>query len=104
MHSHPIALDLVRLDAVPIAPRASTLHVGAGTRPELRNSPWWVYLAGRSLPASLVSGSRHLAFRGSTAGGHEYGGDVTIVERVDDARGTRLVLAGVGPIEGVPGR
>jgi hypothetical protein len=99
MRRNPMPLDLVQLDRIAIVPRASTLHYGGDVRVELRNSPWWVYLASRSLPDSLVRGPARLAFRASTAGGRTLCGDVTIVERVDDARGTRLILGGIGPIE-----
>jgi hypothetical protein len=93
-----IALDRIQLDRLAFAPRSSTLHLGRGRRPELQDSPWWVYVAGERLPASVHAGHAAVAFRGMTTGGHELGGDVEIVERLDDAHGTRLVLSGRHPL------
>jgi hypothetical protein len=104
MHRPSIALDRIVLDRHAIAPRSSTLHIGAGERPELQSSPWWVYLAGERLPASLSESHDPMLFRASTAGGRELGGEVRVVERLDDPRGTRLILAGLRPLASGAGR
>lgn len=101
MQQTPVALDRIHLDRVAFAPRSSTLHFGAGTHPELRSSPWWVYVASERLPGSVTGGTSHVEFRALTPSGRELGGEVAIVERIDDERGTRLILSGLGPMSGV---
>lgn len=54
----PIPLDRIFLDDLDTCPRSSMLRMGAGDRPELRASPWWVYVASARLPNGLGPGSR----------------------------------------------
>lgn len=98
MTNVPIPLDRIFLDHLAICPRSSMLRVGPGDRPELRASPWWVYMASARLPNDLGTVCSKVGFRGATAGGREIGGDVQIVGRHDDAYGTELILSGLRPL------
>jgi len=104
MKRAPIPLDRVRLDRLAFAPRASMLHVGGGPGPGLRNCPWWVSVAGPRMPANVRAGGSRIAFGATTVAGRQLGGDVVVVERLDDAYGTRLVLAGRRPLVEDTGR
>ncbi|MEO7294566.1 MAG: hypothetical protein ABIZ57_00335 [Candidatus Limnocylindria bacterium] len=99
MTTVPIPLDRIFLDDLAICPRSSLLHVGPGDRPELRASPWWVYMASARLPNDLGNACCKVGFRGAAAGGREMSGDVQIVGRLDDAYGTELILSGLHPLE-----
>ncbi len=98
MATVPIPLDRIFLDDLAICPRSSMLRVGPGDRPELRASPWWVYMASARLPNDLGTACSKVGFRGATAGGREISGDVQIVGRYDDAYGTELILSGLRPL------
>lgn len=98
MTTVPIPLDRIVLDDHAICPLSSMLRVGPGDRPELRTSPWWVYVASARLPDDLGTTSSKVGFRGATAGGRQISGDVQIVGRRDDAYGTELILSGLGPL------
>ena len=94
----PILLDCIILDDLAICPRSSMLRVGPGDRPELRASPWWVYMASARLPDDLGTTCSEVGFRGTTAGGRQISGDVQIVGRRDDPYGTELILSGLRPL------
>ena len=98
MATVPIPLDRIFLDDLAICPRSSMLRVGPGDRPELRTSPWWVYMASARLPNDLCTASSKVGFRGATAGGREISGDAQIVGRHDGAYGTELILSGLRPL------
>ena len=98
MTTVPIPLDRILLDDLAICPRSSMLRVGPGDRPELRASPWWVYMASPRLPDDLGTACSKVGFRAATAGGRQISGDVQIVCRHDDAYGTELILSGLRPL------
>ncbi len=93
-------LDRVSLDGLAVHRRSATLHVGGGQHPHTRTSRWWVYLAcGPILPEYDVS-RRPVHLEASTVSGRLVEGRARIIDRIDDAYGTRLILAGSGSIAG----
>jgi hypothetical protein len=50
------------------------------------------------MPANVRAGGSRIAFGATTVAGRQLGGDVVVVERLDDAYGTRLVLVGRRPL------
>ena len=91
-------LDGVSLDDFTVHRLSATLHRGPGDHPGTRQSPWWVYLACGAIPVRYDVGSRKVWLRASTVTGRSIRAEVTIVGRRDDGYGTRLILAGLGPL------
>jgi hypothetical protein len=91
-------LDCVSLDDLTLRRRSATLHHGHGDHPGTRHSPWWVYLACTAIPARYDVSRRVLLLRASTVSGRSIRAAVRIVGRDDDEYGTRLILAGLGPL------
>ena len=91
-------LDRVSLDDFTVRRRSATLHRGHGDHPGTQQSPWWVYLACTGIPASYDVSGRRVWLRASTISGRSIRAQVRIVGRHDDGYGTRLILAGLGPL------
>jgi hypothetical protein len=93
-----IALDRIILDGVSIHPRSAMLRIRPSDRALPGRSPWWVYVASERLPSDLHTSDASVGFRGQTAGGREFGGEVQILGRRDSAYGTELTLSGLRPL------
>jgi hypothetical protein len=91
-------LDRVSLDDFTVHRLSATLHRGPGDHPATRNSPWWVGLACEGIPRWYDVSPRTLLLQASTVGGRSIRAEVTIVDRLDDRYGTRLILAGIAPL------
>lgn len=91
-------LDRVSLDDFTVRRLSATLHRGPGDHPGTRQSPWWVYLACEAIPGRYDVRPGRLWLRASTVTGRSIRAEVTIVGRLDDRYGTRLILAGLGPL------
>ena len=88
-------IDRITLAGDVFAPRSSLLHLGPGDRPGLQDCSWWVYAAARKLPSRIQASDVALPFRGETTHGTAITGMVRVADRLDDAYGTELLLAGL---------
>jgi len=91
-------LNRVSLDDFTVHRLSATLHYGHGDHPGTRQSPWWVYLACGTIPGRYDVSSRTVRLQASTVSGRSVHAQVRIVGRHDDGYGTRLILAGLGPL------
>ena len=98
MSAREMNLDRVSLDGLVVRRRSAALRLGAGERPGTSQSPWWVYLACARIPDGYRVGARAVRLDASMIDGREVHADVTIVDRLDDAYGTTLILAGLDPL------
>lgn len=91
-------LNRVSLDGFTVHRLSATLHHGRGHHPGTRQGAWWVYLACGTVPSRYDVSPRPVRLNASTVSGHTLRAEVRIVARDDDGYGTRLILAGVGPV------
>jgi hypothetical protein len=91
-------LDRVALDGFTVHRLSATLRRGPGDHPGTRQSPWWVYLACGAIPGRYDVSPRTVRLQASTVSGRSIHAEVRIVGRHDDGCGTRLILAGTGPL------
>lgn len=91
-------LDRVSLNDFTVHRLSATLHRGPGDDPGTRQSPWWVYLACGAIPGRYDVSPRTVRLQASTVSGRSIHAEVRIVGRHDDGYGTRLILAGMGPL------
>ncbi len=98
----PVHLDRVILDGLLVRRHSATLHSGGGDHPGTRASAWWAYIACRRLPGRYDAGSRPIAVEALLIDGRKIRGRAKIVERCDDAYGTKLIVAGIEPFDDDP--
>ncbi len=91
-------LDRVSLDDFTVRRLSATLHFGGGEHPDTRDSPYWVYLACEPIPERYDVSPRSVWLEASTVSGRSVRAEVRIVARRDDAYGSELILAGLGPL------
>ena len=95
-------LDRVALDGFTVHRLSATLHRGPGDHPGTQQSAWWVYLACGAIPGRYDVSPRTVGLQASTVSGRSIHAEVRIVGRHDDGYGTRLILAGMGPLVNKP--
>jgi hypothetical protein len=98
MNVPDLNLDRVSLDDFTVRRLSATLHFGRGDLPETREGPYWVYLGCEPIPGRYDVGPASVRLQASTVSGRSVRADVRIVARRDDAYGTTLILAGLGPL------
>lgn len=92
-------LDRVALAGFVMHRRSATLHVGSEDPRIPNGSPWWVSLACARIPDRYRVSQVPIRLEARLISGRAIRGEVTIVERHDDAYGTQLLLAGIGPLD-----
>ena len=102
MSERNVNLDRIVLDGTLLHRRSATLRFDPGADGSGPSRGWSVHVLGRAAPAALMPSQAALVLEATTAAGHRLSARVQIVERSDNERGTRLVLTGSGPIDGLP--